>query len=272
MEHDLLVVPRHVLVYLRNQPPPPRHLLQVRRHLEDQHFLQTAADVHHQLGQLVVVRDPVVLVVQDLVGQHPRYPLLVELVAGLFPQREVPVGRVGLVKDDPARCAAQLQQSVLGVVEDFADLAQRNFACDLGLGNPGVRRPCDPKRPLVVQALVEALEDAAVPELRVQLEPVRQLPPSHSFFLLDQIFVELLEQLIGHHEKPLLSVLFFLLLVGNHPVLLIFLLYLLFFLHSQVAEDLGRGGPDVVAQIADDLLHVLLGFYYHGTAYRGCRL
>ena len=50
--------------------PPPHNLLHIRAHLENQQLLNFTSDVHQQLRNLIVVRYPIILIVDNLICQH----------------------------------------------------------------------------------------------------------------------------------------------------------------------------------------------------------
>lgn len=66
-----------VAAYMGHHLPPPHNLLHVGAHLENEQFLYFAGDVNQQFGYLVVISDPVIFIVDNLVSQHSGYFLLV---------------------------------------------------------------------------------------------------------------------------------------------------------------------------------------------------
>ena len=106
------------------------------------------------------------------------------------------------------------------------------------VSDPVVGLSVEAEGPLVVEALVEALEYAAVPKIAVRLGA-----HAHLLLLLPQALLQLalefVEQLGGHHEQPLL-----LERLG---------LYLDIVLGAEVGEDLERSGADVLVDVADYL-------------------
>lgn len=106
----------------------------------------------------------------------------------------------------PSYDARALEQSLPRLLHFAAHFAPLHRPEDLALLEPVVRPAFHTKGPLVIQALVVALEDAAVPETEVRFHS-----RPHLFLLLLpvlglQMGLELLKQFSRHNKQALLIV------------------------------------------------------------------